>query len=134
MTSTFYITPFTSSGRHTSVRQQTNYLREYATQHFIPFSLPIVEWAIPGVYFRLFESISLSSTGRIFILSRDMLPSQGTALWLLLTQYLYVHDVSIVSLGIEEDHSVYENVEGWKMRLDGTFELKPQRPDFPCSS
>jgi len=123
---TFYIASFTSSGNHTSIRQQTTYFRNYAQQHVIPFSLPIVEWAIPGVYFRLFEAITRFPSGRIFILSLDMLPRPGSVFWLLLIQYLLAYDVSIVSLGLDDNHFPYSDADRWKTRDDGTYELMPQ--------
>ena len=119
----YYVSPYTHGSLHIGVSKQTSLLREHAKQHDLAFSLPIVEWAIPGVYYRLFEIIVLAPNGVIYILRRDMLPSNATGLWTLLAEYLFKYNVRIVSLGFDEDDSVYLPVEGWTIRPDGSYEL-----------
>jgi hypothetical protein len=122
--SNFYISPITDRGQHISVRDQTTQLRRYAARNDLVFSLPIVEWAIPGIYYRLFETIALAPNSSIYFLRRDMVPSSATTLWMSLVSYLLTHHVRLVSLGIDDGSSVYLSGEGWILRSDGSYELR----------
>jgi hypothetical protein len=119
----FYIVPINHSGSHIGVSNQARTLREFAILNKIPFSLPIVEWAMPGVYYRLFENITLAPNGTIFIPCDNMLPVANKEFMEILKGYLEAYCVSIVCLSMQVKTPGGLGMQRWISRGDGSYKL-----------
>jgi len=120
----FYIIPIDYLGSHIGVSKQTRALRRFAKLNKIPFSLPIVEWAIPGVYYRLFENITLAQNSTIFVMYNNMLPVSKKEFRKVLTSYLEAYCVNIVCLSIKGVTPDGLGHQRWIYQDDGSYKLK----------